>query len=396
MAIKVVFRRRRICIVLLGFISLLLARMFLFGKATTLTQQEDQLLENFYRIDDDLYLPATPKDRIVYYDTPTFDGSPRYVLLSTTLDAKYGFFTPITTFLWSLMGWTPVVVCVGTPKVWQESPLGHALIRAIIRGGGKIEYLAYNPLLYRNYNPGQAAQISRLLAGFMDTIPEDAYVLLADGDMWPLQPLYFTIIDTSKAFSIMNANDYRRKDRIYWKSRRYPLTNVGALKTNWKHLVQLDKINSTQVIHGYRDFVKSNGMIVCRLMSLGLDASLTGKDINDLLPAMLWKFMRMERANELIKRKIGFEFDEFSFVWYCPTILIRYRYLKKSKYWYDDIQFLRRNVSIDRLCKYSRDSRYQLLRGERSTYTERDFVDLNSLVDAHVGIANGSVNHNGI
>ncbi|KAL3901364.1 MAG: hypothetical protein SGCHY_000672 [Lobulomycetales sp.] len=155
----------------------------------------------------------------------------------------------------------------------------------------------------------------------MDTIPEDAYVLLADGDMWPLQPLYFTIIDTSKAFSIMNANDYRRKDRIYWKSRRYPLTNVGALKTNWKHLVQLDKINSTQVIHGYRDFVKSNGMIVCRLMSLGLDASLTGKDINDLLPAMLWKFMRMERANELIKRKIGFEFDEFSFVWYCPTIL---------------------------------------------------------------------------
>jgi hypothetical protein len=162
------------------------------------------------------------KPTLAYEDPIQYSSTEpaRIVVLSMTMDSTYGFFAPITAFLWTLMGWKPVVIAIGSASSWDESKLGRVLRDAILHVGGTIEYLPHHPSLFRNFKAGNIAQIARLLAGFMGSIKEDSYVLLADGDIWPFRPHYFESIDVSKGVCIMNANDYRRGKSDYQNSYR--------------------------------------------------------------------------------------------------------------------------------------------------------------------------------
>ena len=138
--------------------------------------------------DPNIKVDETTNNRITYkppllnYEDPIVfnpDEPTRIVVISMTMDAKYGFYAPITAFLWTLMGWKPVVIAMGTASYWDESVLGRVLRDAVLKCGGIIEYLPHHPDLFLNFNAGYIAQISRLMVGFMNSIPEDAYVLLA-------------------------------------------------------------------------------------------------------------------------------------------------------------------------------------------------------------------------
>jgi len=71
--------------------------------------------------------------------------------------------------------------------------------------------------------------------------------------------------------------------------------------------------------------------------------------------------------------------------------------LKKADFWYDDIQFLTRNVGPDRLSKHSRDLRYDIFKtGEAYSYSQSEMQELDKIIDAHVGMQGKSVNHRGL
>jgi hypothetical protein len=126
--------------------------------------------------------PVITSKPSLHYEAPIefdSDDPPRFVIISMTMDAKYGFYAPITSFLWTLMGWKPVVIAMGTAESWQESTLGRVLRDAVLKTGGVIEYLPHHPKLFHKFSAGHISQISRLMVGFMNSIPEDAYVLLA-------------------------------------------------------------------------------------------------------------------------------------------------------------------------------------------------------------------------
>ncbi len=125
--------------------------------------------------------------KIMYDPPPDYAGTPeRFVLFSSTMDSNYGFFSPLTAFLWTKMDWKPVVIVVGTAKDWEEDALGRILRDNILKAGGLVVYLPYDISLFCKFNPGNTAQISRILAGFISekVIPEGSYILISDGDIW--------------------------------------------------------------------------------------------------------------------------------------------------------------------------------------------------------------------
>lgn len=114
---------------------------------------------------------------------------------------------------------------------------------------------------------------------------------------------------------------------------------------------------------------------------------------DDLFPAMVWHFMRLPHADELIRRKKYFEFDELSFV----------HYVKQRDFWHADVQFLTRKVKRDRLSKYRRDKVYDIFRSHNlkpadisrgSSYSIFNRL-VNEIIDGHVGLNKWNMNHRG-
>lgn len=71
------------------------------------------------------------------------------------------------------------------------------------------------------------------------------------------------------------------------------------------------------------------------------------------------------------------------------------RYLKKSRFWYDQIQFLTRDVAKDRMAKYSKDPKYAIFRNATSVsdFSIESIQTANSIIDAHVGLGRRHINH---
>lgn len=61
------------------------------------------------------------------------------------------------------------------------------------------------------------------------------------------------------------------------------------------------------------------------------------------------------------------------------------------------MQFLTRDVGPDRLSKHSRDKRYDIFKaGEPFSFSSGEIMELNKLIDGHVGMKKKSPNHKGM
>jgi len=274
--------------------------------------------------------------------------------------------------LWVLMGWTPIVIAVGSEASWNASALGRVLKSNIEKAGGTVHFIPYDYRLYSGLYASHISQISRLMAGYLPNVPDDAYILLTDGDIWPLRPSYYKRIDFSKQVCIMNANDYRRGRTDYWNAYRYPLTNIGAYKKAWRTIV---RVSEPEALNIAANFQKS----ITKYFKPETAAKILKDPTNphaDMFTAMLVHYLKQPIAKSVIKRRKMFELDELTFV----------QYVKSSPFWQDGIQFLTRNVGADRLSKYGRDKKWMVFKNLREYgFTASDVVVLDKLIDGHVG-----------
>lgn len=96
----------------------------------------------------------------------------------------------------------------------------------------------------------------------------------------------------------MNANDYRHKKEDLWNAYRYPLTNIGASKANWRKAILLDKVDVNATIAAYQaDAIEKVS-----------EEHINLTDPNeDIFPAMVWHYMNLPFSAELIKKRKVFE-----------------------------------------------------------------------------------------
>ena len=160
----------------------------------------------------------------------------RYVVFSSTLDEKFAKLSGVSALLWRKFGLVPVVLLIGSKKEWNASDFGSRLLTIFDSSEVLYEFLDYSD---KTLAQGNIAQLSRLIVGAIKSIPNDAYVIVSDGDLWPLQRAHFDDIDYSKKIQIFNANDYRKHSLTgdYWNAGRYSLCYIGAKKSVWRELI---------------------------------------------------------------------------------------------------------------------------------------------------------------
>jgi hypothetical protein len=200
-----------------------------------------------------------------YESIPDYSDTPeRIALISTTMDTTFGFFTPLTSFLWKRMGWNVVVIAIGSSDSWEQSFIGRLLRDAILKSSAKIVYFPHHPLLFNNYEAGSIAQVSRILAGGLsdEVAPPGSYILASDADIWTFKPSYFRQIDFSK-ICIAHANFYYKNETTnFHNATRFPMTYIGAIKEDWKTIMKLDRVNETSIIQEFHENIVKSGLFL--------------------------------------------------------------------------------------------------------------------------------------
>jgi hypothetical protein len=204
-----------------------------------------------------------------YIDTPE-----RIVLISSTPDNTFGFFTPLTAFLWKRMGWKVVVIAIGTSDSWDESAVGSVFRDNILESGAKIVYFPHHKSLFRGFGAGSIAQVSRILAGVLpdEIAPSGSYILTSDADIWTFKPSHFTQIDFTKV-CVMHAEEYAKSVKtnfrnvtrltfIFKRTHRFPMTYIGAKKESWKEIIQLDRVNMTKTLQDFHANIATSGLFL--------------------------------------------------------------------------------------------------------------------------------------
>lgn len=141
------------------------------------------------------------------------NSSTKYALFSSTLDIKYGFYTPLTSLLWVKMGFTPLVIMVGKSKDLESSlsssststTVSQTVMEWTRKSGARIQSVLWDDKRdFYDIDTGNGAQLTRLAAGILPVVQQDDdYILLADSDMWPLKKSYFDrTIDYTRAINI--------------------------------------------------------------------------------------------------------------------------------------------------------------------------------------------------
>ncbi|KAH3746175.1 hypothetical protein Pelo_12431 [Pelomyxa schiedti] len=170
--------------------------------------------------------------------TRSADGdspSARVAMFSSTVDSFYLFFTPITSLLWSNLGYTPVLQVA----THDNDPPYVKFALDMCRKAGALVYEGFTDPSEDGEWEITAVQVARLY-GFMMSLPsflgDDPYILTSDADMWPLSEIYFDNQKSTKPLHLLYANAYRRGDSKV--ANMFPICYIGATASVWHDIMQ--------------------------------------------------------------------------------------------------------------------------------------------------------------
>ena len=182
----------------------------------------------------------------------------RKVILSTdTENLFYAWFAPITSLLWmEVMKWKPIYILVHRQES-EEPDLG-AVFKYIIRhmeAAGAEVIKVRNTLPEPHYLRGMVVMTSRFLVGCRDW-SYDPYMLISDGDMWPMNAEIFdqqTSVNAS--VHIIWPKEYVQGESTI------PSCYVGMHLSTWREVMHIKAGDDMlQTIAGIRNLV-SNGSL---------------------------------------------------------------------------------------------------------------------------------------
>lgn len=113
----------------------------------------------------------------------------RRPVVSTTIDAFYSFFTPLTCWMWERLGMAPIVFLVGEGHEWASDP-GGAVVLQQLKECPNTASVFVPHTRKQEFNPYLLGQMTRLYVGCV--MPGDDLCLTSDVDMWPLHDTWFS------------------------------------------------------------------------------------------------------------------------------------------------------------------------------------------------------------
>ena len=161
------------------------------------------------------------------------------ISLASSTDRDYEFLVPLTALLWKEhIGYRPVVYLVGTIDEWSGST--HAVVLNALRGLG-VERRFIDRL--SGYGHSTVAQNVREHAAVNREISDEAWVMPADADLWPLRRDYYQQHETFGGRAVLyNANgdhfqgkaetDRRVREKIPYQS--IPTCHVAMRAGTWR------------------------------------------------------------------------------------------------------------------------------------------------------------------
>jgi hypothetical protein len=170
---------------------------------------------------------------MIFLGKNNFAQTKKVAVISTDSNDMYFFFMPITSYLWTQMGYQPFCFVVGD----NNSLLHKMVIEETVKMGGQIGMLTNDMMnahgILRGYNASLISQISRLCICSLREYEDDTTFIVGDIDMFPLNKTYFNTYNQNSVFTIFHGNAYDHT--------RYPMCYLCGKKNIWRDIMGIDQ-----------------------------------------------------------------------------------------------------------------------------------------------------------
>jgi hypothetical protein len=158
---------------------------------------------------------------------------PRFFVIFASCTVRYNFYLPLTVRAWRRIGFIPIVLLhTGyLPQTIGEQVDTNTefVVKEILAGGGRVEYIQSRKTDFMVF-----VQTARLFAYLLPQMRPQDYIVLGDGDIWPVKPsFFFEPLKHQKELYVLNM-PIKPWDQI-------PICYVMANVTVWEELMALKR-----------------------------------------------------------------------------------------------------------------------------------------------------------
>ena len=187
---------------------------------------------------------------------PQLDSRRKVMMSFDTENFFYAWFAPITALLWmEAMKWKPVFIFVLRAESDSDiGPVFKYIIRHLEATGAEVIKIR-NTLPEPYYLTGMVVMTLRYAASCMDW-PDDPYILISDGDMWPMSAEIFNEQTSVEA----SVHLIWPKENVPGKS-VVPSCYIGMNLSTWREVMHIKKGDDMmQTVAGLRNLVSKGSL----------------------------------------------------------------------------------------------------------------------------------------
>lgn len=166
------------------------------------------------------------------------------VVIGCSTDRDYCFPLPITCLLWyDVVGYRPLAMLVGAEEDWLALPRAKLTLEALRHHGVSHRFIGRT----EGYELHTTAQNCRQHAAALSFISDDAWIMPADADLWPLRRIYYHQHEGTKHRAVLyyaNGDHFEGKDITLartakgWASQTIPTCHAVVRAADWRAMYQ--------------------------------------------------------------------------------------------------------------------------------------------------------------
>jgi len=152
---------------------------------------------------------------------------------------NYAFYLPTNVYMWQRLGFHTISLLVGSPEEWSSRRPLKLIVDELHKAGSTYIFIDVP-----QKNRIMISQVSRLfIAALIDwTGAEDAYIVMSDTDLWPVQSAVYDLRQNKTILSLNSGccGRFTHKGKSY---SMLPMCNVGMTVNTWKQVMQFQNIS---------------------------------------------------------------------------------------------------------------------------------------------------------
>ena len=150
----------------------------------------------------------------------------------SNMNYDYAFHLPLTVLAWEKQGFKSLVILMGTRDYWTGCEVRRYILEHLEQRECRIVFLTAS-----KENEISLSQTARLFSYRYFTLPENAYILTSDADLWPLQRNHYI---PSPGKVVLSTNAYCCKSFIH-NGTSYdmqPMSTIGMSVQHWRRMME--------------------------------------------------------------------------------------------------------------------------------------------------------------